>query len=89
MNHTPTEVIASVEQWASHVITQPNDPMRKDVAAVLAMATAWHMHNEALLRATEMVPCTITERARAEKAWDDAEDKATAALSAAGVGGGE
>lgn len=35
-NRTPTDVINSVEQWASHIITQPNDPMRKDVAAVLA-----------------------------------------------------
>lgn len=79
-NRTPTEVIASVEQWASHALTQPNDPMRLDVAAVLAMARC----DVACEACTDM-----NAGHRAHFDLMDAEKARNAALSAAGVGGGE
>lgn len=79
-NRTPTEVIASVEQWASHALTQPNDPMRKDVAAVLAMATAW-----VLLDAASGDHDTMQDQISADDKWSDASDAVDSALAAAGV----
>lgn len=85
-NRTPTEVIASVEQWASHIITQPNDPMRKDVAAVLAMARA----GQAFQRMWTLAPTSsVVENQKLFRAKDNAVDAMDSALSAAGVGGGE
>lgn len=79
-NRTPTEVITSVEQWASHALTQPNDPMRKDVAAVLAMASVY---------AADLEHPKPSESMAYVKNMRRVCDSARTALSAAGVGGGE
>lgn len=85
-NRTPTEVISAVEQWASHIITQPNDPMRRDVAAVLAMARQWAYEKDKIEAAIEgdgeRMVTAETARIRNMTLLDSA-------LSAAGVGGGE
>lgn len=84
-NRTPTEVITSVEQWASHALTQPNDPMRKDVAAVLAGCQFSRVQ-------TLMLSCYRTGRRPSESLLDKynrAAERFDSALSAAGVGGGE
>ena len=78
-NRTPTEVIAAVEAWASHALTQPNDTMCKDVAAVLAMA-------EWVIAFSRWRNAPTNENLRM---MDEASSKSKAALSAAGVGGGE
>ena len=88
-NRTPTEVIASVEQWASHVLG-PNDPMRHKVALVVAQARLKHWHDVQMVLARK--GSFKEEYAEAcERAFDAerAYYKAQSALSAAGVGGGE
>lgn len=78
---TPTQLIAAVRVWSAHVITQPSDPMRAKVDAVLAAAKLSRVQMTMLSRYR-------TGRHPGEKLLDEynrAAEELDTALLAAGV----